>query len=150
METLADLLHRPVHEQEKAGYLHTLREIWQQPRTWIATAAAVAGRRAQLSHLVEKCSAVMLAGSGSSQYCGDCLAPALRRELHIPAEASSSGWLLMDSSLCVPAVPCLMVSLARSGDSPESTGAIERMIERRGDMRHLVLTCNAGGRLATM
>jgi tagatose-6-phosphate ketose/aldose isomerase len=147
---LADLLRRSVSEQQNAGYFHTLREICQQPETWTATAATIAGRRVELASLLEPCRAMTLAGSGSSQYCGDCLAPALQNELRISAESTSSGWLLMDPGLDVPSVPCVMVSLARSGDSPESCGAVERVIEHRPDVRHLVLTCNAAGRLSQM
>lgn len=147
---LADLLRRPVRDQQTAGYFHTLREICQQPQTWAITAAAAAERRIQLRDLVEPCRAMILAGSGSSQFAGDCLAPALQKELRMPVEAASSGWLLMDGGLSVPAGPCLMISLARSGDSPESTGAVECVIARHPQVRHLVLTCNANGRLASM
>jgi tagatose-6-phosphate ketose/aldose isomerase len=147
---LADLLGRPAAEQQSAGYFHTLREICQQPDTWIATALTAAARRPELTALVDPCRSMILAGSGSSQYCGDCLAPGLQRELHIPAESLASGWLLLDGSLDVPPAPCLMISIARSGDSPESCGAVERLLACRPDVRHLVITCNAAGRLATM
>ena len=90
---LADLLHRPVQEQQTAGYFHTVREICQQPQTWMITAATVAARRVELRKLLESCRAIVLNGSGSSQYAGDCLAPALRKEMGIPVEAASSGWL---------------------------------------------------------
>src|SRR5215469_4436682 len=131
---LADLLRRSATEQREAGYLHTLREICQQPQTWVTTAATVIARRAQLAALLEPCRSLILSGSGSSQFCGDCLAPALHRELRIAAESCSSGWLLIDSSLDHPVAPCLMVSLARSGDSPESCGVVERMLTRRPDV----------------
>lgn len=42
-----------------------------------------------------------------------------------------------------------MVSLARSGDSPESVGALSLVRKLDPEMRHLVLTCNRQGRLAT-
>jgi tagatose-6-phosphate ketose/aldose isomerase len=145
---LAELLGRTAAEQRSAGYFHTLREICQQPQTWIGTATAALERRLQLTGLVDSCRALIFSGSGSSQYCGDCLAPGLRRELGVPVESASSGWFLIDGDLAVPGSPCLMISLARSGDSPESAAAVERMIERRADVRHLVVTCNAGGRLA--
>ena len=45
-------------------------------------------------------------------------------------------------------VPTLLVSFARSGDSPESVAAVDLADELLGDVRHLVLTCNADGRLA--
>jgi tagatose-6-phosphate ketose/aldose isomerase len=42
-----------------------------------------------------------------------------------------------------------MVSLARSGDSPESAGALALMLKMEPKIRHLVLTCNRRGKLAT-
>ncbi len=45
--------------------------------------------------------------------------------------------------------PTLMVSLARSGDSPESFGALSLFLEADPAIRHLVLACNAKGRLAS-
>jgi fructoselysine-6-P-deglycase FrlB-like protein len=39
------------------------------------------------------------------------------------------------------------VSLARSGNSPESCGVLDSL--RDSDIRHLVITCNRAGRLAT-
>lgn len=41
-----------------------------------------------------------------------------------------------------------MVSLARSGDSPESVGAVDLMLRSQPEIRHLVLTCNRAGSLA--
>jgi tagatose-6-phosphate ketose/aldose isomerase len=43
----------------------------------------------------------------------------------------------------------LVVSLARSGDSPESVGAVSRLLDTDPQLRHLVLTCNREGKLAT-
>jgi tagatose-6-phosphate ketose/aldose isomerase len=45
--------------------------------------------------------------------------------------------------------PLLLVSLARSGDSPESVAALQLLLDREPDIRHLVITCNANGKLAT-
>jgi hypothetical protein len=41
-----------------------------------------------------------------------------------------------------------MVSIARSGDSPESVGALAFMLKTQPQIRHLVITCNAAGSLA--
>jgi len=38
-----------------------------------------------------------------------------------------------------------MVSLARSGDSPESVRALALMLKTQPEFRHLVLTCNPQG-----
>ena len=45
-------------------------------------------------------------------------------------------------------MPTLLVSFARSGDSPESVAAAELADQLLSDVHHLVLTCNADGRLA--
>jgi tagatose-6-phosphate ketose/aldose isomerase len=41
-----------------------------------------------------------------------------------------------------------MVSLARSGDSPESTGVVARVQRMFPEVKHLVITCNEQGSLA--
>jgi tagatose-6-phosphate ketose/aldose isomerase len=48
-----------------------------------------------------------------------------------------------------PFRPGLMISLGRSGDSPESVEAISAVLRTEPDIRHVVVTCNADGRLAT-
>jgi tagatose-6-phosphate ketose/aldose isomerase len=45
--------------------------------------------------------------------------------------------------------PFLLVSLARSGDSPESRAIVDWALRRRPEARHVVLTCNREGALAT-
>jgi tagatose-6-phosphate ketose/aldose isomerase len=45
-------------------------------------------------------------------------------------------------------VPTVVVSLARSGDSPESIAATELADQSLSTVRHLVVTCNPAGRLA--
>jgi tagatose-6-phosphate ketose/aldose isomerase len=45
-------------------------------------------------------------------------------------------------------VPTLLVSLARSGDSPESTATTAIADELLSSVRHLVITCNRHGQLA--
>jgi tagatose-6-phosphate ketose/aldose isomerase len=46
-------------------------------------------------------------------------------------------------------VPSLLVSFARSGNSPESCGAVDAVREALPACRHLVITCSGQGRLAT-
>ncbi len=42
----------------------------------------------------------------------------------------------------------LLVSVARSGNSPESLGVVESLQRQRPEVRHLAITCNADGGLA--
>jgi len=52
-------------------------------------------------------------------------------------------------SAALPGRPCLLVSIARSGNSPESAAAVEHLLARDPQCRHLFVTCNSQGRLAT-
>ncbi|MGB6686644.1 MAG: hypothetical protein WBE76_02245 [Terracidiphilus sp.] len=146
----ADLLGRTEEDQRKSGYFHTLREILQQPATWLETGRKLASMSNGLLQTIAGVKALVLTGSGSSEYAGDCLRLPLQERLSIPAQTIGGGMLLTHGGKAiVPVRPGLMVSLGRSGDSPESVGAISVILETEPDVRHLVITCNAEGGLAT-
>ncbi len=141
--------------QKERGYYHTLREIAQQPLTWPETAEIALRSRAAVGAWLEpggdvwKPGSVVLTGSGSSLFVGECLRLPLERMLRIPAQAVAAGDLLMFGPEAVAAAaPPLVVSFARSGDSPESAGAMDVLLEAMPEARHLVITCNREGRLA--
>jgi len=62
--------------------------------------------------------------------------------------AIGGGALLTHLHALPPGRPALLISLARSGDSPESVGALSLVRKTDPAIHHLVLTCNAGGKLA--
>jgi len=136
-------------EQRKRGYYHSLREILQQPSTWLETA-----NRASRSEVGLQAGEgpVLLTGSGSSHYIGESLEPILARTLHRPVRAVPAGSLLTDVHSYLPASSSrggTVVSFARSGDSPESCGVVDLFLEIAPHWRHVVLTCNRDGALAT-
>jgi tagatose-6-phosphate ketose/aldose isomerase len=144
------LLGRSGEEQRKHGYFHTLREILQQPATWMQTGKELAALSSSLRQTVAGIETLVLTGSGSSEFAGECVRLPLQNRLSIPAQTIGGGALLMYGGKAIaPRRPGLMVSLARSGDSPESVGAISLILETEPAIRHLVVTCNAEGRLAT-
>jgi tagatose-6-phosphate ketose/aldose isomerase len=149
------LLALPWEQQLARGYGHTLREICQQPSTWLETAARVLSHRALVEATLEDAGvslgggALVLTGSGSSLYAGECLALPLQQALRVPVNAVPAGQLLThpESSL-PPTGHYAVVSFARSGNSPESRAVVNSLVgERRAC--HLVLTCNRQGALAT-
>ena len=135
-------------EQRQRGYADTLREIFQQPATWADTARLQRSPPLQAA-LDPRPQHVVLTGSGSSMYVGECLAPTLQLGLGIPAQAISAGSLLTHWRSVLPPGKGLLISLARSGDSPESCAVVSRLLAEAPDYRHLIITCNAKGRLAT-
>jgi tagatose-6-phosphate ketose/aldose isomerase len=147
----AELLDRTEEEQRESGYFHTLREILQQPATWLQTGTAMVSFSDGLLAAVADVSELILTGSGSSEYAAECVRLPLQNRLSIPAQTVGGGMLLTHGSKAIaPLRPGLMVSLGRSGDSPESAEAISLLLETEPEIRHLVVTCNAQGRLATL
>ena len=91
----------------------------------------------------------MLTGSGSSHYVGDCIAPAIQRGTGRAALAFGSGELVLARrDLLPPQRPLMLVSFARSGNSPESSALISSCLEQEPSIEHLVVTCNPSGQVA--
>jgi tagatose-6-phosphate ketose/aldose isomerase len=94
--------------------------------------------------------AVVFTGSGSSVYAAECVAPCVQRVLGVPVSAVPAGLILTHPESCLPPKgPFLVVSLARSGNSPESRAVVDFLLEERKQARHLFITCNREGTLAT-
>ena len=149
---LEALRAQPAEAQRAAGYADTLGEILQQPATWQDTFDLLHSTVAQqrLAKAFDPRPAhIVLTGSGSSMYIGECLAPVLQSGLGVPVQAIAAGTLLTHWRSVLPPGPGLLISLARSGDSPESGGVVSTLLTEAPAWRHLVITCNADGKLAT-
>ncbi len=154
--SIARLLDAPAETRRERGYDDTVTEILQQPVSWDETATRAVEQVQDFRSLIMgsraegAVRAVVLTGSGSSLYICECVAPALQSELGLPVRAVGGGDLLTHPvSAELPGRPCLLVSVARSGNSPESAAAVEYFLKNDPECRHLFLTCNAQGRLAT-
>jgi tagatose-6-phosphate ketose/aldose isomerase len=146
----AKLLGASAEEQHRRGYFHTLHEILQQPSSWIHTAEQMSALAPDLRSCLAGIRNLALTGSGSSEYAGHCVRLALQNQLGVNTLAIGGGELLTHATRALPPErPGLVVSLARSGDSPESVGALSLLLDVDPRLRHLVLTCNANGKLAT-
>lgn len=133
-----------------AGYEHTLREILQQPETWLDTGARLVNNAALVGDVLGGMRSIVLTGSGSSEFAGECVRAGLQKRLSLDCHSLAGGTILTYGlDVMPPARPCLMVSFARSGDSPESTGAVDLVLDTAVGTRQLVITCNESGRLAT-
>lgn len=144
----AELFGRPESEQRRLGYFHTLHEICQQPWTWLRTCGRMIESRDTLGRSLAGIRSLTLTGSGSSQYAAECVMSALRYDLKLPAGSVGGGDLLVyGGKILPPERPGLVISLARSGDSPESRGAIELLLDTEPELRHIVITCNEHGGL---
>jgi tagatose-6-phosphate ketose/aldose isomerase len=132
----------------------TAAEIAQQPALWRGLPTAVEARRTQLQALLEPllrhpALRIVLTGAGTSAFIGHILAPALTGQLGRRVDAVATTDLVSNpGSYLAEDVPTLLVSFARSGDSPESTAATQLADQYLSECRHLVLTCHPDGALA--
>lgn len=145
----AELFGRSEEEQRRLGYFYTIREICQQPWTWLRTCDRMLALRDGLKEELKGIESLALTGSGSSEYAAECARFPLQNALRIPTESISGGALLMYGGKALPpGRPGVLVSVARSGDSPESGGVVELLLGTEPQIRHIVVTCNEQGRLA--
>ena len=121
-----------------AGHVsHTLAEIFQQPELWPTTLSRVqdaAERQSVLGGLDR--ATVLVTGAGSSAHAATAVAAVWPRSSAIP-----STDLLVDTERFLVRVDAV-VSLARSGESPESTGVVKRIRALRPEVRQIAIVCN--------
>lgn len=115
----------------------TIAEIRQQPETWPDTV-----RRTRESTL-KAAEAAVLTGAGTSMYAAMAVEAAWPGSR---AVASTELFLDFEGPL---AHRNLVVSLARSGNSPESIAVVEKIRKALPRVRHAAITCNADGKLAS-
>lgn len=158
MDALSRLLKLSASEKAEQGLAHTPAEIAQQPATWQSTFGLFQQRQAEIRELLATSgifeadfrsrSTVILIGAGTSDYIGQSLVYLLRRMWQCEVTAIPSTDLLTHAEeLLLPGRRYLWISFSRSGDSPESVGVLERALEMRPDIQHLIVCCNANGRM---
>jgi tagatose-6-phosphate ketose/aldose isomerase len=134
--------------QEDGGA--TILEIAQQPDAWREIGRHIDERSRQfLASLLDRDDLrIVLTGAGSSAFAGQIVAPAVRRHLGRRVEAIATTSIVANpGDLLERRTPTLLVSFARSGNSPESVAATRLADELIDDVWHLVLTCDANGEL---
>ncbi len=144
----------PDADPDAAGGGWTLREIRQQPEVWQQVADEAAARRKEVAEFLAPVldspdARIVLTGAGSSAFAGGILAPVLARRLGRRVDAVATTDIVSNpQEAFAEDVPTVLVSLARSGDSPESVAATDFADRSLRTVRHLVVTCNRSGRLA--
>ncbi|WP_337880290.1 SIS domain-containing protein [Rheinheimera sp.] len=146
----------PVAALKQAGGYWTAREISQQPQIWRQVTAEHQPRCAALQQFLQPLLAtpllrIILTGAGTSAYIGQALAAHLQQQLQPGqrVEAIATTDLVSNPGLYLdPALPTLLVSYGRSGNSPESVAAVELAEQLVPGCRHLLITCNSQGKLA--
>jgi tagatose-6-phosphate ketose/aldose isomerase len=137
----------------RMGAIHTAREISQQPQIWKKVYDDVLLKQQSVREFLEKAlgtsERIILTGAGTSAFIGLSLRGIYQRKTGIITEAISTTDLVSHpQDYFTSDVPTLVISFARSGNSPESEAAVtlaDRLCTR---CFHLIITCNPDGKLA--
>lgn len=133
---------------------NTAREISGQPKLWQKTYNAVVAERKELAAFLHLALLydnlqVILTGAGTSAYIGEVLQKSFQRNIKRSTENIATTDLISHpKDFLTKTQPVLMVSVARSGDSPESLAAVELASSYCTNSFHLIITCNPKGKLA--
>lgn len=116
-------------EMIQSSSLHTLSEIHQQPATWEKTIAQIKREKKQIDEFISKVTSqedfdIVLTGAGTSEFVGNALFSYLNRVNKYKVKSYGTTDLVSSPENYLSATkPTLLVSFARSGNSPESVGA---------------------------
>ncbi len=121
----------------------TYAEILQQPILWPTTVTRARAAVEGLGLASSLCGAgVLLTGAGTSAYAAMAIAAAWPGALAVPTTD-----LLIDTERYLPDAKAV-ISLARSGNSPESAAVVKRVRALRPDVLQFAITCSEDNALA--
>ena len=139
--------------QEKSA-VFTLTEIYQQPATWEKTCRQIAEHKDEIQKFINQVITcddfdVILTGAGTSEFVGNALFPHLAGLLnHKVKSYGTTDIVATPEAYLSRTKPTLLISFGRSGNSPESVGAIDAAEAVCDNIYHLFVTCNKNGALS--
>lgn len=139
---------------EKKAY-HTAKEIEQQPRLWRETMEIIKTQQSKINEFLKSInlekSKVIFTGAGTSEFVGNTLVPYLRETNDLDMESRATTDIVNNPKAYIPEnKDVILVSFARSGNSPESVAAVEVANKVSDRISHVIITCNKNGKLANM
>jgi tagatose-6-phosphate ketose/aldose isomerase len=143
-------------ELRQKGASHTANEIYGQPELWLKTWDSVNSISTKLQSFLQNVLhlndlQIILTGAGTSAFIGDVLQGPIQAHTKVPCRAIPTTDLVTHPELfIIEEKPTLLISFARSGNSPESVKAVELVNQISNNIIHLIVTCNPMGKLAKL
>lgn len=153
-KVISKLLGLEISKLEDCSGLNTAKEIIQQPDTWRESVKNLIKNKIEIksfidSFLSKKEFRIILTGAGTSAFAGEVCEPYLTSLLNKRVEAIATTDLVASpKSYFIKDIPTLLVSFARSGNSPESVHAVNLARQLVDELYQVVITCNENGKLA--
>ncbi len=134
--------------------VYTATEIHQQPATWKKTYKQIYDMRDELKSFINKVVSkedfdVILTGAGTSEFVGNALFSYLNKKLNYKVKSyATTDITATPENYISKDKPTLLISFGRSGNSPESIGALDSAEAVSNNIYHLFVTCNKNGALS--
>lgn len=147
-------LNYPIEDLISSGGINTAKEICSQPNLWKKTYIKLLEEKDQVSKFLKKvlekdCTNVILTGAGSSAFIGETLVGNFQKKWGISCRAiSTTDIVTHPENYFIKSKPTLLISFARSGESPESAATLNIANEYCDDLYQFNITCNEDGELA--
>ena len=141
-------------KMQETSSVFTLQEIYQQPSTWRKTCAQLAACKDELQAFLDKVVKaddfdIVLTGAGTSEFVGNSLFQALSQKYnHKVKSYGTTDIVPAPENFLSRTKPTILVSFGRSGNSPESIGAVDAAEVVCENIYHLFVTCNSEGALS--
>ncbi|MCI9292304.1 MAG: SIS domain-containing protein [Erysipelotrichaceae bacterium] len=146
---------KEIPEWESLKGVFTASEIHQQPATWKKTIAQVEACKDELQAFISNVTKhddydIILTGAGTSEFVGNALFSYLNKVTNFKAKSyGTTDLVATPENYLSQTKPTLLISFGRSGNSPESVGAVDVADEVCGsNLYHLFVTCNKNGALS--
>jgi len=139
---------------ELNGGYYTAKEISSQPDMWLKTYERVKEEKEEIKKFIgniidKKNPSVILTGAGTSAFIGEVLAGTVQKQLKVITKSiATTDIITHPQDYFIRSKPTLLVSFARSGDSPESLATVKLAEANCDDLYQLIITCNKNGELA--
>lgn len=143
-------------KMDSTSCLFTLSEIYQQPKTWLKTLSQIKENKDSIQNFINKvinCNDfdIIFTGAGTSEFVGNSLYSYLNKELNYKVKSYGTTDIVSAPELYISKdKPTLLISFGRSGNSPESIGAVEAASSVSNNLYNLFITCNKNGALSKM
>lgn len=142
---------------QKSNANHTTREIHHQPSVWRELMTQFFSEQDRFKTFLNGIYdqhdhvRVIFSGAGTSAFVGDTLVPELSRvnKQNVTFESIATTDIVSNPTDYLFAdEPTILVSFARSGNSPESVATVSLAQDIIKDFYQVVITCNKDGQLA--
>jgi len=145
-----------IHEDKlkQTGGIFTAREIALQPLVWQKTKTLFIKQLPQITSFLNNIFPfpdlnIILTGAGTSAFIGEVLQGPMQKITGKTVQAVATTDLVTHPRLYLKEEqPTLLISFARSGNSPESIKSVQLANQLCRHIYHLIITCNIDGNLA--